>query len=93
VRLLTLIHSRGPASIYRVAKLSGRNHKNVYDDVRLLEKVGIVKTALVSIPLDTEQASEHMKDLDLYYDRDGRAVWRRTSGDGQQTSVWEPVAA
>src|SRR5579862_2186269 len=46
VRLVTLIHGQGPASIYKIAKLSGRDHKNVYEDVRLLEKAGIVKTKL-----------------------------------------------
>ena len=46
VRLLTLIHEHGPASVYEIAKLSGRDHKNVYEDVRLLESVGILKTKL-----------------------------------------------
>lgn len=112
VKLVALIHRHGPTSVYKVAKLCGRDHKNVYEDVKLLEKVGIVKTKLrtgksraqrlvatpydeinLSIPLGAEKTSKQMKDLDLYYDQVGRKMWRKKAGDGQQTPVWEPVAA
>ena len=112
VKLLTLIHDRGPASIYKITKLSGRDHKNVHEDVKLLEKAGIVKTKLrpggsraqrvvaapydeinLNILLGVGKTSEHMKDLDLYYDQRGRMMWRKKAGDHRQTPVWELVAA
>lgn len=46
VKLLTLIREHKPTSVYELAKLSQRDLKNVYDDVKLLEKHGILRTTL-----------------------------------------------
>lgn len=43
VRLLALIRSQHPKSVYELAKLAGRDLKNTYEDVALLERHGIVK--------------------------------------------------
>ena len=43
VRLLTLIHQHHPQSIYELAELAGRDLKNIYEDVALLERPGILK--------------------------------------------------
>ena len=41
--LLHTIRSRNPGSIYELAKMTGRDLKNVQDDVRLLEQHGLVR--------------------------------------------------
>lgn len=40
--LLRAIRARRPASVYELAKLVGRDLKNVQDDLRLLETYGLV---------------------------------------------------
>ncbi len=41
--LLRAIRSKRPASIYELAKIVGRDLKNVQDDLRLLEEYGLVQ--------------------------------------------------
>ena len=41
--LLHAIRSRHPGSIYELAKMTGRDLKNVQEDVRLLEQHGLVR--------------------------------------------------
>jgi predicted transcriptional regulator len=41
--LLHTIRSRHPGSIYELAKMTGRDLKNVQEDVRLLEQHGLVR--------------------------------------------------
>ena len=41
--LLHTIKSRHPGSIYELAKMSGRDLKNVQEDVRILERHGLVR--------------------------------------------------
>jgi len=48
IRLLTLIHERKPESIYQLAKLCKRDPKNVHEDIKLLERYGILKTRMRS---------------------------------------------
>ena len=43
--LLRTIKSRHPNSIYELAKMSGRNIKNVQQDVGILERHGLVRIA------------------------------------------------
>jgi predicted transcriptional regulator len=43
--LLHAIRSRHPESIYELAKMTGRDLKNVQDDVRILEQHGLVRIA------------------------------------------------
>ena len=43
--LLRTIKSRHPGSIYELAKLTGRDLKNVQEDVRILERHGLVQIA------------------------------------------------
>lgn len=41
--LLRAIRARRPGSIYELAKITGRDLKNVQDDLRLLERYGLVR--------------------------------------------------
>ena|SRR5208337_1730214 len=43
--LLRTIKTRHPNSIYQLAKLTGRDLKNVQEDVRILERHGLVRIA------------------------------------------------
>lgn len=43
VRLLALIRRHRPQSVYELAELAGRDLKNTYEDVALLERFGILK--------------------------------------------------
>lgn len=43
VTLLRAIRAKRPGSIYELAKVVGRDLKNVQDDVRLLERYGLVR--------------------------------------------------
>jgi predicted transcriptional regulator len=42
-RMLSVIKSEKPDSIYSLAKKLGRNFKSVYEDSKLLEKVGFIE--------------------------------------------------
>ena len=42
MELLKVIKHEKPKSIYKLAKLVDREYKNVYDDVELLEELGLV---------------------------------------------------
>lgn len=42
-RLLDVIKKKKPSSLKKLAELVGRDYKNVYDDVILLEKVGFLR--------------------------------------------------
>ena len=42
MELLSVIKHKKPESIYQLAKIVGREYKNVYDDVRLLEELGLI---------------------------------------------------
>lgn len=46
IRLLTLIHERKPDSVYQLAKMCNRDPKNVHEDIKLLERYGILKTQI-----------------------------------------------
>lgn len=37
------LHKSGPMTIYALAKLLHRNYKNVHDDVKALESIGLVE--------------------------------------------------
>ena len=43
VRLLRMVHEKTPKSIYELAKLLGRDRKNVTDDIKMLEAVGLIE--------------------------------------------------
>jgi len=43
VRILRVIKEKHPASIYELAKLLGRNLKNVSDDVHYLAELGLIE--------------------------------------------------
>jgi predicted transcriptional regulator len=45
-RLLALTHERKPESIYQLAKMSNRDPKNVHEDIKLLERYGILETRI-----------------------------------------------
>jgi predicted transcriptional regulator len=53
--LLTTLHRHGATSINALAKLLGRSYKNVYDEVQLLERVGLIEkdeNNRISVPWD-----------------------------------------
>lgn len=43
LELLEELHKAGPMSVNALAKLLKRSYKNVYDDVALLERVGLIE--------------------------------------------------
>jgi len=43
LELLHMVKTKHPHSIYQLAKLTGRNFKNVYEDIRILKGYGLVK--------------------------------------------------
>ncbi len=54
-RLLNVIKTQNPASIYDLAKKLGRGFKSVRDDIKLLEKFGFIEL----IPEKTKQRTRH----------------------------------
>ncbi|MBI5903035.1 MAG: MarR family transcriptional regulator [Deltaproteobacteria bacterium] len=38
-----MVHERTPKSIYELAKLLGRDRKNVTEDIKILENVGLIE--------------------------------------------------
>lgn len=42
MELLSIIKHKKPKSIYELAKLADRKYKNVYDDVELLQDLGLI---------------------------------------------------
>jgi predicted transcriptional regulator len=58
--LLDNLHHNGATSVRALAKLLNRHYKNVFDDVKLLEQIGLVEkdeTGLYSVPWDEVSAS------------------------------------
>lgn len=43
IRLLRVVHERTPKSIYELAKMLDRDRKNVTEDVKMLEGVGLIE--------------------------------------------------
>lgn len=53
--LLDALHKSGPMTIYALAKLLHRHYKNVHDDVKTLERIGLIEkdeNGLYSVPWD-----------------------------------------
>ena len=42
MELLSIIKQRKPKSVYELAKISKRAYKNVYDDIALLDQLGLI---------------------------------------------------
>jgi len=58
--LLDNLHHNGASSVRALAKLLNRHYKNVFDDVKLLEQIGLVEkdeAGLYSVPWDEVSAS------------------------------------
>jgi len=58
--LLDRLHHNGPASVRALAKILNRHYKNVFDDVKLLEQIGLVEkdeAGLYSVPWEEVNAS------------------------------------
>ena len=58
--LLDNLHHTGATSVRALAKLLNRHYKNVFDDVKLLEQIGLVEkdeAGLYSVPWDEVSAS------------------------------------
>ena len=58
--LLDNLHHNGASSVRALAKLLNRHYKNVFDDIKLLEQVGLVEkdeAGLYSVPWDEVSAS------------------------------------
>ena len=43
IRLLKILYENKAISINKLSKLLKRNYKNVYDDVKILKKIGLIK--------------------------------------------------
>jgi predicted transcriptional regulator len=57
--LLKRLHAKGPMSIRALAKVLGRDYKNVYTDVQRLENIGLIgrtKNERVNVPWDIVEA-------------------------------------
>ena len=55
IALLQLLHTHGTSSIRELSKLLRRDYKNVYQDVQLLKKTGLIhqdKTKRIYVPWD-----------------------------------------
>ncbi|MFZ4857068.1 MAG: winged helix-turn-helix transcriptional regulator [Desulfuromonadaceae bacterium] len=58
--LLEELHRHGEMSINALARLLKRNYKNVHDDVKALEEIGVIElqeNGLYSVPWDEVQTS------------------------------------
>ncbi|MFH1316561.1 MAG: hypothetical protein ABII01_03520 [Candidatus Woesearchaeota archaeon] len=55
IELLRLIKYKKPKSIYQLAKLAKRNYKNVYDDVKLFEMMGLITSKKMEFEYDKLQ--------------------------------------
>lgn len=58
--LLDNLHHNGASSVRALAKLLNRHYKNVFDDVKMLEQIGLVEkdeAGLYSVPWDEVSAS------------------------------------
>src|SRR3989304_5611018 len=47
IRLLKTVHEKNPKSIYELAKMRGRDRKNVTEDIKMLEAVGLIERKTV----------------------------------------------
>lgn len=55
IELLKILHARGISSIRELSRLLNRDYKNVYQDVQLLKKIGLIhqdKNKKVYVPWD-----------------------------------------
>ena len=52
LELLSTIKHEKPKSIYQLAQISHREYKNVYDDVKLFEELGLVVLDKQSVDVD-----------------------------------------
>ena len=52
MELLSVIKHKKPKSIYQLAKILEREYKNVYDDVELLEELGLIIRENHSVEVD-----------------------------------------
>lgn len=54
LQLLTVLRKRGPISVLALARALGRDYKNVYEDVKVLRRFGLVRHAKggVCVPFD-----------------------------------------
>lgn len=62
IKLLTLIYNQGPQSIYQLARICNRDPKNVHEDIKLLERYGILRTRLRTRASRTQRVSEVLYD-------------------------------
>jgi len=52
MELLSVIKHKKPKSIYQLAKILNREYKNVYDDVELLEELGLIAKEQHNVNVD-----------------------------------------
>lgn len=57
MELLSTIKHQKPKSIYQLAKLVNREYKNVYDDVGLLEELGLITKENHSVEVEFNKLS------------------------------------
>lgn len=57
MELISVIRHRKPRSIYQLAKMLNREYKNVYDDVNLLEELGLISKENHNVEVDFNKLS------------------------------------
>jgi predicted transcriptional regulator len=62
-RLLSVIKTEKPASIYDLAKKLGRSFKSVHDDVKLLERFGFIQLVEEKVNNRTRHKPQILTDL------------------------------
>ena len=61
MQLLSVIKHHKPRSIYHLAQLTKRQYKNVYDDVKLLEDLGLVNQEKQRLSVDFTKLNVELK--------------------------------
>ena len=61
IELLHIVKHRKPKSIYQLAKLVDRRYKNVYDDVKLLEKLDLITRKNHRVGVDFNKLSVELE--------------------------------
>ena len=57
MELLSIIKHKKPKSVYQLAKFANREYKNVYDDVELLERLGLIFKEENNVNVDFDKLS------------------------------------
>jgi predicted transcriptional regulator len=81
--LLRVISDRRPSSIYELAKMIGRDLKNVQEDIRILEREGLIRTK------ERPRGKRSVKVLEVPYDQIQLTIGLRAGADGTPNKTAE----